>query len=76
MKASIYTRNNGKGFRIIYANGRVEYDHITTKGDWHYSCLSRSNYKDAIKAMRKYDRINGYKKAKFVCFISSGVICL
>ena len=69
MRATLYTRNNNTGYRIIYPDGKVEYNHLTKTGAWHYSCLSRNNYRDAVKAMRKYDKINGYKPAKFVRYL-------
>lgn len=66
---ALYSRNNGSGYRLIYPDGRVEYNHINPKGDWSYSCLSRSSRKGAVRAMRKYDRVNGYKPAKFLGYL-------
>lgn len=66
----LYTRfvNTGVGLRIIYPNGVVEFCHLNKKGDWSYSCLSRNTQASAIKAMHKYDNINGYEKAKRINF--------
>lgn len=69
MRAALYTRNNDKGYRIIYPSGKVEYCHLTKRNEWHISCISRDNYRAAVKAMRYYDRVNGYKPAKFLGYL-------
>ena len=65
---SIYTRqlSDGLGLRMIYPCGKVEFCYLNKKGQWSYSCLSRDSKAAALKAMRHYDKVNGYGRAKYV----------
>lgn len=74
MLPEIWTRNNGKGLRIVYPNGEVYYSYINPKGEWSFSCCTRPTKSGAIGAIKEYDRKNGYDVPTFVCKYDGSVL--
>lgn len=74
------SRINGPRLRMIFPNGKSKWialhelhQNISSLHEWTVPCWAdgenHEKFQEAIKAMRKFDRKEGYKRATFIGYI-------